>query len=494
MPLPPSVRRVGAYLRAPVTMTRSLRRLFVVAGDNNRRLADLQRSVDDIRQVLTRDVDDRLTVLRRLLAQVEPYQPIYGLAGLVPEPARASADRARAIEVGMSGVRGKRILDIGSSLGYMSFYFADRGAHVTGWEYNAANTEVARHVGEVTGIPVTFVTKELTLETVRSIEPGAYDYAFVLAVFHHIIHFQGLDAAQQILTELLDRVPVVFLELASRGEDPDLFWDAAQPDDPLTLLDPVRERSELTRLGTFTTHLSTHRRPIYRLARPQVVRVGDHEYAFDSVSREAYRNSPVSEGPWRRRYYHSATHVIKEYDFTRDAEDNWRQIIGELYVHTLLSSGGPVHHALVVDDVHLDHDHALVAMRRIEGHLLSEGAPLGPAALRTVVTDVLTTLRDLRAQGVHHNDVRSWNILVAPDGGGWLIDYGRAAHVPHEDDVVALAWAAVAGSQGGRESAEEAKTTLPSDADLEKAGLVGFGRALRDGVRDPGKLLDSLID
>lgn len=489
MPLPSPLRRAGAYLRAPATISHAMRSLLASAGDTNRRVVELQASVDQMRAVLTREVDDRLTVLRRLLAQVEPYQPIYGLAGLVPEPARASADRARAIEAGMSGVRGRRVLDIGSSLGYMSFYFADRGARVTGWEYNAANTEVARQVGAVTGIPVTFVTKELTLDTVRSIEPGAYDYAFVLAVFHHIIHFQGLEAAQQILAELLDRVPVVFLELASKGEDPDLFWDAAQPEDPLTLLDLVRDRSDLTRLGTFGTHLSAHPRPLYRLARPQLVRVGDHEYAFDTVSREAYQNSPVSEGPWRRRYYHSATHVIKEYDFTPDAEDNWRQIIGELYVHTVLSAGTPVHHAIVVDDVHLDHEHALVAMRRIAGRLLSEAGPLPPKALRRVVVDVLTTLRDLRANGIHHNDVRSWNILVAPDGSGWLIDYGRAAHVATEDDVVALAWAAVAGSQGGKEPADEAKSVLPPKADLDRAGLGALRRAIEGGVRD----LDQLI-
>lgn len=479
-------------LRSPLTVVRTLRHLLGVAEENRCRLVELQHAVDELRRATERD-DDRLTVLRRLLAKVEPYQPIYGLAGLVPEPARASVDRARTIESDMGEVRGKRILDIGSSLGYMSFYFADRGAHVTGWEANPDNNEVARQVATVTGIPVTFETKELTLDTVRSIEPGAFDSAFVLAVFHHIIHFQGLEAAQQIVAEMLDRVPVIYLELAARGEDPSLFWDASQPEDPLELLALVKDRSELTRLGTFSTHLSEHRRPLYRLARPQIVRVGSHEYAYDSVSREAYRNSPVSEGPWQRRYYHSTSHVIKEYRFAEEAADNWQQIIGELYVHTLLSSSRHhVHHALVIDDVHLDHQHALVAMRRVDGRLLSEGRPLHPEALRVVVRDVLLTLRDLAALGIHHNDVRSWNIVVASDGGGWLIDYGRASHVAIEDDVVALAWAAVAGMSGAREPADEAMTNLPPQEALEDAGLGAFGRAVHAGLRDRDALLATL--
>lgn len=495
MPIPSSLRRTAARLLPGVAARiRHRRRLAAAVVDTQTRVGQLQASLDALRSEVnaaTLESDGRLAVLRTLVSRVEPYQPLYGIGGIIDQPARTSADRARAIESAMSGVRGKRILDVGASFGYMSYYFADRAAVVTGWEANPQNTEVARQVGAVNGLRATFLTKELNLENARTIEPGSFDCAFVLAVFHHIIHFQGLEAAQQIMAELIDRIPVVFLELAARGEDADLFWDAAQPEDPLTLLDLVRDRVQIDCLGVFDTHLSDRQRPLYRVSRPKVVEVDGHDYAYDTASSEAYHNSPIADGPWRRVYYHSATHVIKEYVFGNDETDNWRQILGELYVHTVLDRGKPVHHALHVDDVHLDRQRARVAIRRVPGELLSDVAPLAPDRLRTVVADVLTTLADLHDRGFHHNDVRSWNIVVN-DEGGWLIDYGRAAHDVFEDDAVALAWAVVAGARGGREPATEPKAGLPDLSPLDGTTLAGFADALRAGERDPRALLASL--
>lgn len=435
--------------------------------------------------------DDRLDVLRRLVERVEPYQPLYGVAGIIEQPARASLDRARAIESSLGTVRGQRILDIGSSLGFMCFYFADRGAVTTGWEYNPSNAEVARQVGALNGVPATFRTTELTADSVTTIPHGEYDAAFVLAVFHHVIHFQGLDVAQQIVRELLDRVPVLYVELASKGEDPDLFWDAAQPEDPLTLFDLVREDVTITRLASFGTHLSGKERPLYRIAREQVVTVAGRPYAFDRVSSEAYSGSPVAGGPWRRRYFHGPEHIVKEYQFSAAAPDNWQQILGELYLHAAMDRGEPVHHPVRLVDVELTHERALLVLERIPGELLCDLAPLSVAQLAPLVRDVLTTLRDLRARGFHHNDVRSWNILVGDDGG-WLLDYGRASHDAIEDDVVALAWAVVAAVQGGREPSDEGKRSLPDLGVLDGTSLAAFAAALRDGERSPEGLLATL--
>ena len=422
---------------------------------------------------------------------MEPYQPLYGLTGIVEEPARESLDRARTIAAALEPVRGQRILDIGSSLGYMSFYLGDRGALTTGWEYNADNVEVARQVGAITGVPATFVVKELTVESVATIEPGLYDTALVLAVFHHVVHFQGLDAAQMIVRELLDRIPVLVLELAVRGEDPGLFWDAAQPEDPLELLALVKDDVDVELLGTFGTHLSSRERPLYRVARRRTVRVGPHTYPFDRQSWEAYQDSPAVGGPWRRRYYHGADHVVKEYVFTHDAPDNWQQILNELVVHTTVGSGSPVHHAMRLRDCELTSERALLVLDRVHGDLLGDLGAVSAATLRPVVRDVVTTLRDLRARGIHHNDVRSWNIMVADDGG-WLLDYGRAAHAPVEDDVIALAWAVAAAARGVRESPQEGKSELPDLAPLAATGLAAFADALRDGERDLDALLHTL--
>ena len=96
--------------------------------------------------------DNRIDVLKEKLTHVENYQPIYAIAGLVDAPARESRDRCDVILDALGDVAGMRILDIGSSLGYVSFFFADRGAYVDGWESNLENAEVARLVSGINGV------------------------------------------------------------------------------------------------------------------------------------------------------------------------------------------------------------------------------------------------------------------------------------------------------------------------------------------------------
>lgn len=428
--------------------------------------------------------DDRLDTLRSLVTQVEHYQPLYGVAGIIDQPARASRDRARAIERAMGQVSGQRVLDIGSSLGYMSFHLADRGARVTGWDLSPANVLVARAVGEINGLPVTFLPRELSHESVTAVAPGEYDAALVLAVLHHIIHFSGLRYAQELVRELVDRVPVLYLELAVKGEDSALFWDAAQPEDPREVLALVADDVEVETLGSFGTHLSTVERSLLKVTRRRAVTVNGRPYAYDRVTHRAYDDAPAELAPERRRYYHGPSAVVKEYGFSDDAPWNWQQIISELFAHATVEAHPGVHHVLHLRDAELSSTGARLVLDRVPGTLLDELAPVAPAALATVLRDVTTTLRDLAARGLHHNDVRSWNIVVGPDGGGWLIDYGLVTPVAVDDDLVALTWAAAAGLTGTREDYTMAKAELPPAGVFAGTPLAAWHAALAAGERD----------
>lgn len=450
------------------------------------RLASLQEQV-----TLSLEHDDRIDHLRRLVADVEHYQPLYGVTGIVDHPQRDSLNRARRLESAMSPLNGQRVLDVGSSLGYMSFYLADRGALVTGWDLNAANVLVARAVGELNGLPVNFLSRELTVDSVRSIAPGAFDSALVLAVLHHVIHYQGLNEAQELVAELMRRVPVLYLELAGKGEDPGLFWDATQPDDPIEVLAKVRDEVEIEHLGTFPTHLSTTRRPLYRVSRTRVVSVAGRPYPFERVTYEAYPSAPVAQSPGRRVYYHAGDYVIKEYLFTPDAPYNWKQIIGELFAHSWIEAGQEVHHALRLLDTELTHERARLVLARVDGELLDTLDPLPDERMVVVARDVLKTVGDLHRIGLNHNDIRSWNIIVNSDGA-WLIDYGLMSHIAIEDDLVALAWALKAGITNGRESYDISKTQLPAMADFAGTSLEALLQALRNGERDADTLLATL--
>jgi 2-polyprenyl-3-methyl-5-hydroxy-6-metoxy-1,4-benzoquinol methylase len=216
-------------------------------------LAKLRREVADLQ---LRDLDP-VERLRALLARVEHYQPVYGLPDLVAEPARPSTDRAERIASRLGALDGLRVLDIGSSLGYMDFYLADRGATTLGWEMNIRNVEVARAVAEITQIPAVFAARAATLETVDVVEAWKPDAILLLSVLHHFIYYQGLENAQAVVARLAASSPLLIAELARKDEDPGLNWSASQPEDPMDIFAGIEGGYTAEVLASYPTHLST---------------------------------------------------------------------------------------------------------------------------------------------------------------------------------------------------------------------------------------------
>jgi O-antigen chain-terminating methyltransferase len=208
--------------------------------------------------------------LERCLNLVEPYQPLYGIRGF-EAPLRACRDRALVIESALASPTspgsGWRLIDFGSSLGYFPFYFADRGAVTTGYDIRPENTAVAVATQRLTGLPATFRTLPLHLDTVRAIAPRDYDVALILSVLHHIIHQRGLDYVRQIIAELLERIPNLVLELARRDEPVAYPWRQSLPEDPLAILAGC-PGARVDLLGEFPSHLSGAARPMYLISRP----------------------------------------------------------------------------------------------------------------------------------------------------------------------------------------------------------------------------------
>ena len=200
------------------------------------------------------------------LNRVEYYQPLYGVTGL-EDPLRGCRDRAVAIEGALSHLpKPFRMVDFGASLGYFPFYFADRGAITTGFDINARNTDVCLATQRLNGLPATFGTAALDLETVRAIPRDEYDVGIILSVLHHITHRRGVAYVTAMVAELLDRVPTLVLELAHRDEAVPYAWRASLPEDPLAILAGCRD-VHVYALGAFPSHLSATTRPMYLVAR-----------------------------------------------------------------------------------------------------------------------------------------------------------------------------------------------------------------------------------
>ncbi len=414
-----------------------------------RALADLSREAVQVREKLS-ELDARLRrplldVIRELYTQQEPYQPLYGCPVTSPEPRRPCLDRAQAIERALDAdIRGLRLLDLGASLGYFSFYFAERGAHTTGIDMNPAAVTLSRRVAEYNGLPSAFHQAEVSLDFIRGISSTEFDIALVLSVLHHVVHARGLVEAQTLMADLCARVPLVFVELATRREDVTHPWRESLPDDPAAVFERC-EDVEIAKIGEFPTHLSDVRRPIYRLRRRSIV-VNGVRYAVDRATPFSYAGA---EAIGKTFLFGPA--VFAKRLRPREgplARENLRQALREVANYENLR--GRSARFPVLKDYSIAPEEVLIVFERLEAEnlvdLLERG---GSADAKAVFDGVLAGLADLRAHGLYHNDVRVWNVMIATSGRGpepsakagvTLIDLGHAEPEETDDTRAALLW------------------------------------------------------
>ncbi len=399
--------------------------------------------------------DMKINQLKLLLKNIEHYQPIYNL-NLIESPARTCKDRCEKIyDYFNNDVGGMRFLDIGSSLGYISFYLADRGAKVEGWEANIENAQASRLVSEITGIQVDFKIHELNLDSVTIIKENRFDAILVLSVFHHIIHFQGLENAQKIVRKLLKKCPLLIVELAKKGEDPNLYWDATQPENELDLFAGLEV--EITKIGAFNNHLSDNKRPLYIIKSQQIIQINKINYLYDSKQCFAYKHSPIRIDA-DRCYYFNSEYIIKQYSRTTDinkANTTVSQIFNEI---SLLSNLPLIARELEKEevfssintpqimDMEILSTQITLVMKRKPGTLLWDlinNSQYNPKQTGQLLSIIYQRIKALHELGIHHNDIRMWNILVdTANDQHSIIDYGLAGPLPHENDIHALLWVA----------------------------------------------------
>jgi O-antigen chain-terminating methyltransferase len=471
--------------RAAPQLTISIRRLQQV----EEKLNALDGKIDGLRDSLRHD--SRLDILKEQAKKVEPYQPTYAVTGIFEQTSRIGEDRARVIEQYLGKPAGLRILDIGSSLGYMCYYFADRGARAEGWEARVENAEVSRLIGDINGIPIDIKTKLFDDKTVETIRTGQYDAVFILSVLHHIIYYNGLEYTQKLMKELLQRTPLVIVELAKKGEDRKLFWDKAQPKDELAIFDLIKDDIVIEKLAEFPNHLSKKTRPLYAIRAKQQIEVNNHKYRYDHKTHQAYTQSPMVYSPLVRRYYMGQDFIVKEYSLAQDVLDNENhsQIIAE--INNLLQLKN-IYGMPKLIEYEITPNEVRVVLERIPGRLLVDKlGSLTMADTIRVATQVLRTLRDLQKEHVHHNDVRTWNVIIGEKTVS-LIDYGLVGTKKTDDDAVSLLWMIHAVITGERENYEQFKALPPVQVFKKSEKLTKLYNAIKEGERSAATLLKLL--
>ncbi|MHC5719169.1 MAG: class I SAM-dependent methyltransferase, partial [Nostoc sp.] len=228
-------------------------------------------------------LDNPLIKLSHLLKKIEYYQPLYKIPSLLKNsvPQRTCEDRCQAIENTLltlgNNLTGIKILDVGSSLGYNSFFFAERKAHVLGIDNNIENVLASRLISEINGINIDFKVAEFDLDYSNLIQKSEYDVVFLLSVIHHIIYSKGLEYTKEMMEILLDKVPVIIVELAVKdeeNEDKDLYWREALPNDSLSIFENCQD-IHINLIGYFSTHFSSVKRPLYAISK-KIIKVNNN--------------------------------------------------------------------------------------------------------------------------------------------------------------------------------------------------------------------------
>jgi O-antigen chain-terminating methyltransferase len=376
---------------------------------------------------------------------------------------------------------------------------ADRGAKVVGWEASPQNAEVARLISDINGVHVSFVTKELNAQTAGEISQNHYDAAIILSVFHHIIRFQGLEKTKLITKNLLERIPVLYVELAKKGEDPSLPWDKYQPEDELEIFKGLDVK--IKKLGMFDNHLSSKKRPLYRIHSKKSVKVNAKEYNYDKVTFSAYSNSPIRRyGSLKRKYYFSDKYVIKEYGLATENEKELNtpeayQEISALRTINRLSKNGSLRHSYPkLIDAEINEKLSRFVIEKTEGELLSDLAVIlsnesdaKEKVALNVARSTLAQLTELHQNGIYHNDIRSWNIIVN-DKGTQLIDFGNSSGIAAEDDTSALLWALYDFLNDTREANGKAGELPPEGPFKPYKELHDLYMLISKGQKDPAAL------
>ena len=353
----------------------------------------------------------------------ELYQPIYGHPEFDTAASRVAAERNEVVRRAVAALsarlgRPARVLDVGCAQGYLAFALGQAGCEVTGIDRSPENIALCEALAaERPDLPLTFVKADM-VEYLRMLEPWRFDVVLLLSVVHHVAHERGNATAVELTNALAHKVDVVIVETALRTEP--VYWAPAQPEDPRDLF---RSFAFVHSLGEHSTHLSDVRRPLF-FASEFWWYLGDDMSRFERWTSRAY-DGPRDVHSGTRRYYFAPGRIAKHFLFgSASAARNRFELENEGAFLADPPKGLP--RLPMLEGYRIADDHGWLVRSMLPGRLLlallAEGKPVDRVK---VVADVLDELCVLEAAGLHHGDVRLWNVLVDDQGASTLIDYGE---------------------------------------------------------------------
>lgn len=391
--------------------------------------------------------------LLKLIDKVEFYQPLYEVdfpsVYTFFNPIKrddTSKERAKLIhEYLKSDIRYKKlnILDVGSSLGYMPLYFGNLNNRVLGIDSNSNNIAVSEFLAQLNNNPdISFKSSSFDDEFVKNM-PYHYDVTFIFSVLHHIIREKGIDFVQDLMVNLLDKSPILFVELAIKEEKVDFPWRSSLPDNPLDIFSKCKNLS-IEKIGEFKTHLSDVKRPLY-VVKKQSITVNNQSYDYNSMNLRGYNhNDPDGMDTRTRRYYASDEYYIKEIVATDDtAKNEAKQLTSFFQNNKLLISAIPT--PKLIDWEQTDNRFIFI-FEKIKGAklLADQLRNLDSKQKIDIAKQTINIMSIMEQSGVYHNDIRTWNLMLKENQDNtfkvFVIDFDMASNNKTEDPLESLLW------------------------------------------------------
>lgn len=357
--------------------------------------------------------------------QRELYQPVFGVDVVHDGPIqRECTTRAEMVLTTLQShdMQNMRVLDVGTNMGFISFYLADRFARVTGVESNETLLEYCNEIRSLTGSKAEFTRLHFFRDYSTFLGKRHFDACLLFSVIHYLVGEKGIDAAKEILADIVSHFDHVIIELSTVLDYPYM------PADPVGLVQDIPGYS-YTLLGTS----EKNQRPIYHLKRTQL-----HVFpGLPPISTIAYRIA--YEGLSCSRIYRCKNIVIKtlpltEYPFNcamfGEEVSAYQVLTGQVPIPKLIAHGSTAKLAWIATEL---------TGGTFLDHVLLERHRILPGTVATIMCKVIVVAADMLRCGLYWNDLAAHNITIK-DGKIIALDFGGTRPYELHDHIAMLTW------------------------------------------------------
>ncbi|MEA9573288.1 methyltransferase domain-containing protein [Xanthomonas campestris] len=373
---------------------------------------------------------ESLNIGALVAALPEKYQPIFAHPELSDGSSRGCEDRlvlirqcAQRLQHALG--RPLRVLDLGCAQGFFSLNLAADGHTVHGVDFLDLNVNVCKALAAENPACAATFEHGTVEDVIDRLEHDECDLVLGLSVFHHLIHDKGILKVSALCRKLSETTSAGIYELALREEP--LYWAPSLSQDPAELLSSY---AFLRLLSQQQTHLSAVSRPLY-FASSRFWYVDGAIGNFTSWSSESHAHGRGTHLQ-SRRYYFSEQSFVKKMTLGvgERAEINLQEFVNEVEFLGNPPESYPAPRLIASLN---DSRDLFIARSMMNGRLLSQAIDDGAAYdADEIIAQILAQLVLLERAGLYHNDVRCWNILIAPEGRAVLIDYGAISANPFD--------------------------------------------------------------